>query len=67
ESVDELDDLNKKVFAPLKAEPVHIPKGKKEYQAFLERSHQTDDNEFYSLKNSPTSTRSFSLNLDTMS
>jgi len=46
-SVDKLEYLNKKVFAPLKAELLHIPKGKKEYQAFVERSHQTDDNEFY--------------------
>jgi len=29
------------------AELLHIPKGKKEYQAFVERSHQTDDKEFY--------------------
>ncbi len=35
------------MFSPLQAELVHIPKGKKEYQAFVERSHQTDDNEFY--------------------
>ena len=45
-SVDKLEYLNKKVFAPLLAELLHIPKGKKEYQAFGERSHQTDDNEF---------------------
>lgn len=42
-----LEYLNREVFSPLKAEPRHIPKGKKEYQAFVERSHQTDDNEFY--------------------
>ena len=46
-SVDKLEYLNKKVIAPLEVELVHIPKGKKEYQAFVERSHQTDDNEFY--------------------
>jgi len=46
-SVDKLEYLNRRVFAPLKAELLHIPKGKKEYQAFVERSHQTDDNEFY--------------------
>ena len=46
-SVDKLEYLNKKVFAPLNSELLHIPKGKKEYQAFVERSHQTDDNEFY--------------------
>ncbi len=31
----------------LRAKLVRIPKGKKEYQAFVEGSHQTDDNEFY--------------------
>ena len=46
-SVDKLEYLNRSVFAPLNAELLHIPKGKKEYQAFVERSHQTDDNEFY--------------------
>ncbi|MEM2144799.1 MAG: hypothetical protein QW279_05525 [Candidatus Jordarchaeaceae archaeon] len=46
-SVDKLAYLNQKVFTPLRAELLHIPKGKKEYQAFVERSHQTDDNEFY--------------------
>ncbi|MBC7361652.1 MAG: transposase, partial [Candidatus Aminicenantes bacterium] len=46
-SPDKLEYLNEKIFTPLKAELLHIPKGKKEYQAFVERSHQTDDNEFY--------------------
>ncbi|MGB4705078.1 MAG: helix-turn-helix domain-containing protein [Candidatus Saccharicenans sp.] len=46
-SVDKLEYLNRTVFSPLNAELLHIPKGKKEYQAFVERSHQTDDNEFY--------------------
>jgi len=46
-SVEKLEYLNNRVFAPLRAELLHIPKGKKEYQAFVERSHQTDDNEFY--------------------
>ncbi len=46
-SVNKLEYLNKNIFAPLNAELLHIPKGKKEYQAFVERSHQTDDNEFY--------------------
>jgi len=46
-SVEKLEHLNKKLFAPLKAELLHIPKGKKEYQTFVERSHQADDNEFY--------------------
>jgi hypothetical protein len=43
-SVNKLEYLNKNIFAPLNAELLHIPKGKKEYQAFVERSHQTDDN-----------------------
>ncbi|NPV82908.1 MAG: transposase [Candidatus Aminicenantes bacterium] len=46
-SVDKLEYLNKKVFSPLKAELLPTPRGKKEYQAFVERSPQTDDNEFY--------------------
>lgn len=39
-----LEYLNRHVFAPLGACLLHIPKGKKEYQAFVEPSHQTDDN-----------------------
>jgi hypothetical protein len=46
-SVDKLDYLNRMIFKPLNARLIHIPKGRKEYNAFVERSHQTDDNEFY--------------------
>jgi len=46
-SVDKLEHLNRVIFKPLGAKLIHIPKGKKEYNAFVERSHQTDDNEFY--------------------
>ena len=46
-SVDKLQYLNRQIFAPLRAKLIHIPKGKKEWNAFVERSHQTDDNEFY--------------------
>ncbi len=46
-SPDKLDYLNMCIFKPLNARLIHIPKGKKEYNAFVERSHQTDDNEFY--------------------
>jgi len=46
-SVEKLEYLNRCVFSPLHSKLIHIPKGKKEYQAFVERSHQTDDNEFY--------------------
>ena len=46
-SVDKLDYLNRMIFKPLNAKLIHIPKGRKEYNAFVERSHQTDDNEFY--------------------
>lgn len=46
-SVDKLNFLNKWVFKPLNATLLHIPKGKKEYNSFVERSHLTDDNEFY--------------------
>ena len=46
-SPSKLDWLNKYIFNPLGAELIHIPKGKKEWNAYVERSHQTDDNEFY--------------------
>ena len=46
-SVDKLAYLNKQIFGPLNVRLLHIPKGKKECNAFVERSHQTDDNEFY--------------------
>ena len=46
-SVDKLEYLNRQIFGPLHARLIHIPKGKKEWNAFVERSHQTDDNEFY--------------------
>ena len=46
-SVDKVEYLNRSIFKPLGARLIHIPKGKKEYNAFVERSHQTDDNEFY--------------------
>jgi hypothetical protein len=46
-SVDKLEYLNKAIFSVLNAKLVHIPKGKKEFNAYVERSHQTDDNEFY--------------------
>ncbi len=46
-SVDKLEYLNRVIFKPLGARVIHIPKGRKEYNAFVERSHQTDDNEFY--------------------
>jgi len=46
-SVNKIEFLNKEIFNPLGSILIHIPKGKKEYNAFVERSHQTDDNEFY--------------------
>jgi len=46
-SIAKLEYLNREIFKPLRSILIHIPKGKKEYQAFVERSHQTDDNEFY--------------------
>jgi putative transposase len=46
-SIDKLHYLNKDIFEPLNSRLIHIPKGKKEWNAFVERSHQTDDNEFY--------------------
>lgn len=46
-SAEKLGYLNRSVFVPLRAELVHIPRRKKEYQAFVERPHQTYDNELY--------------------
>ncbi|MFN3407349.1 MAG: hypothetical protein ACK40E_06455, partial [Caldimicrobium sp.] len=37
-SVDKLEYLNREIFRKLNARLVHIPKGKKEYNAFVERS-----------------------------
>lgn len=36
-----------KYFEPLNARMVKIPKGRKEYNGRVERSHRTDDEEFY--------------------
>lgn len=41
--VDKLQYLNKDIFEPLDARLIHIPRGKKGWNAFVERSHQTDD------------------------
>jgi hypothetical protein len=46
-SVDKMEYLNKAIFSVLNAKLVHIPKGKKEFNAYVERSQETDDNEFY--------------------
>jgi len=46
-SPNKLEYLNREIFHPLNSSLFHIPVGKKEYNAFVERSHQTDDNEFY--------------------
>lgn len=45
--MEKVEYLNRVIFEPLGAKLIHIPKGRKEYNAFVERSHQTDDNEFY--------------------
>jgi hypothetical protein len=37
--VDKLEYLNKQIFGPLNVRLIHIPKGKKEWNAFVERSH----------------------------
>lgn len=46
-SIDKLDYINRQIFGAPQASLIHIPKGKKEWNAFVEKSHQTDDNEFY--------------------
>jgi transposase len=42
-----LAKLQLKYFHPLNARLVKIPKGRKEYNGRVERSHRTDDEEFY--------------------
>ena len=39
--------LNKEIFMKLNTYHIHIPPRRKEYNAFVERSHRTDDEEFY--------------------
>lgn len=46
-SVNKLEYLNKYIFSPLNCTLLHNPKGKWEYNNFVERSHRTDDEEFY--------------------
>lgn len=45
-SLRKFKNLNK-YFSKFNVELKRIPKGKKEYNAFVERSHRTDDEEFY--------------------
>lgn len=42
-----IDRLNRKVFGPLGAKLVRFPLGRKGYNGRVERSHRTDDEEFY--------------------
>lgn len=42
-----IKELNDKYYLPLNARLNRIPKGKKEYNGRVERSHRTDDEEFY--------------------
>jgi transposase len=42
-----LAKLQQRYFRPLNARLVKIPKGRKEYNGRVERSHRTDDEEFY--------------------
>ncbi len=39
--------LNREIFIPLNSFLIHIPPGRKEENGFVERSHRTDDEEFY--------------------
>ncbi len=39
--------LNRKIFKPLGAQLVRFPPGRKGYNVRVERSHRTDDEEFY--------------------
>lgn len=47
ESLQQIERLNRKIFRPLGAELVRYPLGRKGYNGRVERSHRTDDEEFY--------------------
>lgn len=47
ESLAQIDRLNRKIFEPLGARLVRFPLGRKGYNGRVERSHRTDDEEFY--------------------
>jgi transposase len=47
ESLAQIARLNRKVFEPLGAKLVRFPLGRKGYNGRVERSHRTDDEEFY--------------------
>ncbi len=47
ESLPKIERLNQKFFRPLGAELVRFPLGRKGYNGRVERSHRTDDEEFY--------------------
>ena len=44
---DKLQKLQETYYKPLGAQLARIPKGRKEYNGRVERSHRTDDEEFY--------------------
>lgn len=47
ESLKKIERLNQKFFQPLGAKLVRFPLGRKGYNGRVERSHRTDDEEFY--------------------
>lgn len=47
ESLQKIERLNQRFFQPLGAELVRFPLGRKGYNGRVERSHRTDDEEFY--------------------
>lgn len=47
ESLQQIERLNRKFFQPLGAQLVRFPLGRKGYNGRVERSHRTDDEEFY--------------------
>lgn len=46
-SYTKINHLQDEILKPLDVRLVRIPKGKKEYNGIVERSHRTDDEEFY--------------------
>jgi len=47
ESMKKIEEINRRYLNPLGARLVRIPKGRKTYNGRVERSHRTDDEEFY--------------------
>ena len=55
--------MQKFIFEPLNISLLNIPPGQKQFNSFVERSHRSDDEEFYSINLSKATSRSAFLNM----